>query len=209
MVATQEEERKRISQDLHDDIGTKLSALKLFLSALREKAFYAEHETIKTLAENADLLLKETIHDVRQLLLNLSPSVLEEFGYITAVEGLVHKINETKIIHFDLVVFGLQHRLPKDYELALYRITKELINNVIKHAAANRVSLQIGVRNGLLILMIEDDGVGFDSHSRMDGYGLNNLNSRTKLLKGTMTIDSKKGKGTSVLIEIPFQAKAP
>jgi signal transduction histidine kinase len=204
MVATQEEERKRISRDLHDDVGTKLSALKLFLSSLHEKAIYTDNKEIKSLAESSEQFITEAMQDVRQLLLNLSPAVLEEFGYTTAVEGLVNKINETKQIHFSLVVFGMNHRLQKDYELALYRITQELINNVLKHAEAKHVSLQIGVRDGKVILLMEDDGKGFDVAAHKDGYGLHNLDARTKLMHGTITIDSQPGKGTSVLIEIPY-----
>ena len=204
MVATQEEERKRISRDIHDDIGTKLSALNLFLSSLHEKAFKTNNEEISSLAKSAEQFIKEAMQDVRQLLLNLSPTVLEEFGYTTAVEGLVNKINETKKIHFSLVVFGMHHRLQKDYELALYRITQELINNVLKHAEAKHVSLQIGVRDEKLILLMEDDGKGFDVAAHKDGYGLHNLDARAKLMHGTIAIDSRIGNGTSVLIEIPY-----
>jgi signal transduction histidine kinase/ligand-binding sensor domain-containing protein len=204
MVATQEDERKRISRDLHDDVGTKLSALKFFLSSLHEKASESNNEEIKSLAQSSEQFITEAMQDVRQLLLNLSPTVLEEFGYTTAVEGLVNKINETKQINFNLVVFGMKQRLQKDYELALYRITQELINNVLKHAEAKNVSLQIGQRDQKIILMMEDDGKGFDVNAHKDGYGLHNLDARTKLMQGTMIIDSKSGKGTSVLIEIPY-----
>ena len=199
MVATQEDERKRISRDLHDDVGTKLSALKFFLSSLHEKASDSNNEEIKSLAQSSEQFITEAMQDVRQLLLNLSPTVLEEFGYTTAVEGLVNKINETKQINFNLVVFGMKQRLQKDYELALYRITQELINNVLKHAEAKNVSLQIGQRDEKIILMMEDDGKGFDLNAHKDGYGLHNLDARTKLMQGTMIIDSKAGKGTSVL----------
>jgi len=120
------------------------------------------------------------------------------------VEGLVNKINETKQIHFNLIVFGMKQRLQKDYELTLYRITQELINNVLKHAEAKHVSLQIGQRDEKIILMMEDNGKGFNVNGHKDGYGLHNLDARTKLMKGTMTIDSQLGKGTSVLIEIPY-----
>ena len=98
----------------------------------------------------------------------------------------------------------MNHRLQKDYELALYRITQELINNVLKHAEAKNVSLQIGQRDEKIILMMEDNGKGFDVNAHKDGYGLNNLDARTKLMQGTMIIDSQPGKGTSVLIEIPY-----
>jgi signal transduction histidine kinase len=99
----------------------------------------------------------------------------------------------------------MNHRLKKDYELALYRITQELINNVLKHAEAKHVSLQIGQRDEKIILMMEDDGKGFNVNAHKGGYGLNNLDARTKLMHGTMTIDSQPGKGTSVLIEIPYK----
>ncbi len=75
------------------------------------------------MAESSEQFITEAVQDVRQLLLNLSPSVLEEVGYTTAIEGLVNKINETNLIFFNLVIFGIKHRLKKDYELALYRIT--------------------------------------------------------------------------------------
>ncbi len=204
IVATQEEERKRISRDLHDDIGTKLSALNLYLSSLSEKATVINNDEIKSLARSSKQIIKEAMHDVRQLLLNLSPTVLEEFGYTTAVEGLVNKINETHMIHFNFVVFGIKQRLQKDYELALYRITQELINNVLKHARAKKVFFQIEQRDEKIILMMEDDGIGFDVNAHKDGYGLKNLDARTKLMQGIMTIDSQPGKGTSVLIEIPY-----
>ena len=100
MVATQEDERKRISRDLHDDIGTKLSALKLFISSLGQKASDTNNDEIKSLAATSEQFIKEAMQDVRQLLLNLSPTVLEEFGYTTAVEGLINRINETKQIPF-------------------------------------------------------------------------------------------------------------
>lgn len=205
MIATQEEERRRISRDLHDDIGTRLSALKLFVSTFKsnlQKQNYAETEA---LAKSTEELIDEAIRDVRVMLTNLSPGILEEFGYITAVEGLVNKINETKVVDIKLVVFGINQRFSKEYELALYRITQELINNVLKHAKAKRALLQVGYRNGNIILMMEDEGRGFDVTRHKEGYGLKNIEARAKLLHGTMNIDSLPGNGTSVLIEIPYQ----
>ncbi len=206
MVATQEEERKRISRDLHDDIGTRISALKFLLSTLLEKVTNKSDQEIKSLAESADHLVKETMQDVRRLLQNLSPAILEEFGYVAAVEGLVSKINETKKMHFNLSLFGMPNPLKKDYELTLYRITQELINNILKHAEATQVSIQIGQRDDKIILMIEDDGKGFNIHAHNEGFGLKNLEARTKLMKGILTIDSHIGKGTSILIEIPYHS---
>ncbi len=203
-IHAQEEERKRISRDLHDDIGTKLSALKLFLSSLELKAHAIHQEEIVSLAQNSEQFIQEVVKDLRNLLINLSPTVLEDFGYTNAVEGLANKINETKLIHFDLNVFGFKQRLQKDYELALYRITQELINNILKHADAKNISLQTGQRDDKIVLLIEDDGKGFDVNLHKDGYGLKNLETRTKLLNGKITIESIPGKGTTTLIEIPY-----
>jgi signal transduction histidine kinase len=204
MVAAQEQERKRISRDLHDDVGTKLSALNLFLSSLQKKATTTNNDEIRSLACSSKQFIQDAMYDIRRLLLNLSPTILEDFGYTAAVEALVNKINETKQLHFDLIVFGINQRLKKEYELALYRITQELVNNVLKHAEAKHVSLQIRQTDGKITLMMEDDGKGFDINAHKDGYGLNNLASRTKLMQGTMTIDSRPGKGTSVMIEVPY-----
>ena len=203
-IHAQEEERKRISRDLHDDIGTKLSALKLFISSLEIKAHAIHQEEIVSLAQNSEQFIGEVVKDLRNLLINLSPTVLEDFGYTNAVEGLVNKINETKLIHFDLNVFGFKQRLQKDYELALYRITQELINNILKHADAKNISLQTGLRDDKIVLIIEDDGKGFDVNQHKEGYGLKNLETRTKLLNGKIIIESVPGKGTTTLIEIPY-----
>lgn len=205
MIATQEQERKRISRDLHDDVGTKLSALKLFVSTFKNNLQKQNYIETQMLAKSTEELIDETISDVRVMLMNLSPGILEEFGFVTAIEGLVNKLNDTKTMYIKLVIFGVTHRLKKDYELALYRITQELLNNVMKHAGATNVSLQVGYRDEKIILMIEDDGKGFDVTTHKEGYGLKNLDARTKLLQGTMMIDSSPGNGTSVLIEIPYQ----
>ena len=205
VIATQEEERKRISRDLHDDVGTKLSALKLFLSSLKMHVGNRQQEKAEQLAVNSEQLINETIRDVREMLLNLSPGVLEEFGFVVAIEGLINKINQSGAINIELTTFGFTKNIQKEYELALYRIAQELINNVLKHSQAKNVSLQIGYRDEKIIIMIEDDGRGFKVEEHKDGYGLKKLVARTKLLNGTMNIDSQIGKGTSVSIEVPYK----
>jgi signal transduction histidine kinase/ligand-binding sensor domain-containing protein len=206
-IQTQEEERKRISRDLHDDIGTKLSALKLLLSSVKDKAAGSDNRELRSLAQNSEQFISEVVGDLRQLLRNLSPSILEEFGYVVAIEGLANKINLTGLIHFNLNVFGFKQRLQKDYELSLYRITQELINNVLKHAQAKNIFLQVGLRDETITIMIEDDGKGFDLSAHKEGYGIKNMETRTKLLSGRIHIESTPGKGTVVLIEIPYNQK--
>jgi len=204
IVTTQEEERKRISGDLHDDVGTKLSAVNLFLSSLSERATRTNDEEIKLLAQSSKQILKETMTDLRQILRNLNPLVLEEYGYIVAVTGLANKINETKQVHFNLEVPDTPLQLDKENELMLYRITQELMNNVLKHAGAKHVWLSIEKCERKIVLKLEDDGNGFDVNVPRDGYGLHNLDARTKLMQGNFVINSQPGKGTVVIIEIPY-----
>ncbi len=206
-IETQEQERKRISRDLHDDIGTKLSALKLFISALDSKARVSGNEEIVSLARISDQFIKEAVGDLRHLLMNLSPLILEEFGYAVAMETLAGKINETRLINFELNIFGFPTRLEKSYELALYRISQELVNNVLKHANAKNISLQVLRRDQQIILIMEDNGRGFVFSDHKDGYGLRNLDTRTKLLGGELNIESTPGTGTTVRIEIPYNLR--
>ncbi len=206
-IQTQEEERRRISRDLHDDMGTKLSALKLLLSSVKDKAAKSNNSELRSLAQNAEQFISEVVGDLRQLLRNLSPSILEEFGYVVAIEGLANKINLTGLIHFSLNIFGFKQRLQKDYELSLYRITQELINNVLKHAEAKNIFLHVGLRDEKITIMIEDDGKGFDLSAHKEGYGIKNMETRTKLLSGKMLVESTPGKGTNVLIEIPYNQR--
>lgn len=207
MVATQEEERRRIARDLHDEVGVKLSALRLSLSSLSEKLKAEEKGQAEAIARQSDSLVGEAMQDVRRLLVNLSPRILEEFGLIPAVEAIVTRIKETSPIQIHFSTFGTVERMNHDFELSLYRMVQELINNVIKHADAKEVSLQLGMRDEKIVLMIEDDGIGFDAGKQVEGHGLQNLKVRTQLMKGTIAIDSHPGKGTSISIEIPYNQK--
>ncbi len=203
VIYAREGERKRISRDLHDDIGAKLSALKLSITSLTNRLNNPDTET-RTIINSSQDLINEIAADIRLMLQKLSSVVLEEFGYTTAVRELVNTINETKLLHIELVIFGFQERLNNEYELALYRITQEMINNILKHAKARNACLQAGYRNETIILMMEDDGVGFDIYQRKTGYGSKNIEARTQLLHGKMNIDSSLAKGTCISIEIPY-----
>ena len=101
-------------------------------------------------------------------------------------------------------MFGFKQRLQKEYELYLYRITQELISNILKHAEAKNISLQVGIRDEKIILIMIDDGKGFNVNEQNGGYGLKNLETRTKIMSGKMIIESNPGSGTNVLIEIPY-----
>jgi len=193
-------ERKRISHELHDDLGSQLCAVKLFLNDIKK------NETIKNneLLENSLSLVDASIKDLRLIMDDLQTSTLLKNGYLAATTELVNKISQLKEIKFSLSHYGLQNRLCQKKETNLFRITQELINNTLKYAQAKNVTIDVLNRDNNLILMYEDDGKGFNLQSAKTGYGLNNIQSRSNALGGTVAFDSWPGAGFRATIEIPL-----
>jgi len=194
-------ERKRISNELHDDLGAQLSTARMFLSSLKNNA---EGEKNKTLVENSIQLIDGSINDLRKIMDDLQVSTLQEKGYLIATEELVNKINLLQQINFSLSHVGLEKRLEQKTEHQLFRITQELINNSMKYAKAKNVYIDLVNRDGKIILLYEDDGIGYDIKDNKRGYGLTNIETRTKSVNGVVEFDSAPGKGARTIIEIPF-----
>ncbi|MBL0742294.1 sensor histidine kinase [Chryseolinea lacunae] len=205
MISTQEAERRRISRDLHDDIGTRLTALKMNLASLEERLTL--HTTPDPLLLDSMNIIDDTLLDVRKMIVNLSPTVLEECGLVAAVKGLVTRLNMSGKMDVDFVTFGLPDFFPDELATTLYRIIQELLSNALKHSRATKVTVQLGCRDNTLFVMVEDDGHGFLQEQTSKGYGLSNLRSRVNILHGHWQMESQPGHGTSVLIEIPYAVK--
>jgi signal transduction histidine kinase len=194
-------ERKRISHELHDDLGSQLCAARLFLSNFKNSN---DHNTNKTLIENAVGLIDTCIKDLRCIMNDLQTPALLENGYIAATTELINKVNQLKQIRFSLSHNGIQKRIEPKKESSLYRITQELINNTLKYAQAKNVTIDVLNRDNNLVLMYEDDGNGCNLQSVQTGYGLNNIQSRSKSVGGTVAFDSFPGAGFRAIIEIPL-----
>lgn len=195
------EERKRISAELHDDLGAQLSATKMFLSDLRSGVgINSKNE----LLDNSIKLLDNSISDLRKIMDDLHTSTLQEKGLIAATEELVNKMNYLQNIRFHLAHHGLDHRLNPKIEHQLFRITQELINNTMKYAQASNVTIEFLIRDNRVVLTYEDDGVGFDIEKARRGYGLSNISSRVLSMEGTVDFDSQPGAGSRTFVEIPI-----
>lgn len=198
--SAQEKERKRLAQDLHDDLGTRMSALKLFISSLSANLIKGEEgQSIKTNAEN---LLDESIKDLRAILNNLSPDTVSKFGYYKAIEDLAIRINNTHSIKVEIIKTGKEFKFGKEKELTIFRITQELINNSIKHASCKKINININFNKSEISILYEDDGKGFNLSDKSQGFGLQNISNRIGLLKGKISWDSFPGRGTRVIIEL-------
>jgi signal transduction histidine kinase len=193
-------ERKRISHELHDDLGSQLCAARLFINNLRNSNNLNGE---KNLIENSLSLIDTCIKDLRFIMNDLQTPVLLESGYIAATTDLVNKVNQLKQINFSLSHNGIYQRIESKKENNLFRITQELINNTLKYAHAKNVTIDVLKRDNNIILMYEDDGKGCNLQSANKGYGLNNIQSRSRSLGGTVAFDSFPGAGFRAIVEIP------
>ncbi|MFD2573740.1 two-component regulator propeller domain-containing protein [Spirosoma soli] len=212
----QEQVKKDIARDLHDEIGTRLATIKLYTSQLTQQA--GETPTILSLRTTIFNLINDTISDVRNLLRKLNPQTLEQHGYVAAVEELFSRINASGIIHTQLIISNTagaietnlsatSSRFSADTELMLYRITQELVSNSLKHAEAQQLELHLLQQPDRLVLTYYDNGRGFD-YERIKkggtGLGIGNIESRVDILNGRITWQSQPGHGVRATIEIPI-----
>jgi signal transduction histidine kinase len=161
--------------------------------------------SIHTSLKNAFDLLVESAKEVRSISHSMIPNALIKSGLVAAVRDFVNRMGTEKL-KINLVVLGLNERLPENIETVIYRVLQELINNIIKHAQANEVTIQLIRESNEFMLMVEDNGKGFDLEKTMQqqGIGLKNITSRVEYLNGQVNYDTAVGKGTTVIIEIPL-----
>lgn len=199
MLTSQEEERKRIAVDLHDDLGGRLSSLKLYMQA----AARGIPEERKEGFRNTTRLLDEAISELRNILFNLSPKTLDENGLEAAIKDLaanIHKITGFPI-ETNIDTGGIRIGRPVQY--AIYRICQELINNTLKHSEATESYISLVKREDGLVFLYEDNGKGFSMEEVKAGYGLTNIKTHAQAIYSDLTIDSSAGKGTAVTLIVP------
>jgi signal transduction histidine kinase len=200
----EEKERKRVAQDLHDGMGSLLSTLKLNAESIDLSSKKLEkNEAIAY--QNVLEMIDKACTELRNISHNLMPSSLEHFGLKITLESLIERINSNGGTHFSFQIFNLEEKIDAQIEINIYRIILELVNNIIKHAKAKKASIQLIFENQLIMLITEDDGIGFNySNQKVPGTGLLNIKSRTESMNGKINIDSKESRGTTIIIEIPI-----
>ena len=190
----QESERKRIASDLHDDVGSILSAAKIYVNQLNRSEGDDSNDEIKS--ETTELI-DSAIDQIRNISHNLFPPNLEHVGFIQASEDLCHRVNKLKNIE---IVFdhGVDPNFSKHKELSIYRILQELINNSLKHADATKIELKYRCKGSKFELQYKDNGNGFDYEKENNdnrGLGMKSIESRANSINATIEIKSKIGEG--------------
>ena len=209
IVSLQDKERKRIAQDIHDTLGSILSTAKLRLSGMEEYSDLMDphqQEQYKSVIG----LLDEAVAELRNISHNIMPATLSRLGLAAALQNLFERINSYSGIQIHYNVHGVSGRLEEATEITIYRIILELVNNVVKHAQASSLTVQLIQFKDHLNATVEDDGKGFEfDHVRRfkSGIGLDNIISRISYLDGKIEIDTGPGKGTSITLDIPLAVK--
>jgi signal transduction histidine kinase len=205
MLKVEEEERRRISRELHDEVGQALLVARLYLEMLQQELpRHAPHLAPKV--EDALKVIDGTIRDMRRLISALSPSVLEQLGLAAALRQFVNNFGRTIPVHIRLKLSRLGS-VPKDAEIMLYRLVQECFSNVIKHSKAENVLLAVSRSNDRLHVRVEDDGIGFDldqAAGKRGSFGISGMRERVVLLGGKMEITTRQREGTKIDIRIPI-----
>ena len=201
VLDAEERERRRIATDLHDGVGQTLSAALMNLNGLTSniKEILASD---KITLEKSLALVNESYDEVRTISHQMMPNALLKAGLSAAVREFLSKIDENQL-KITLDISGFSKKLDDQLETVLYRVIQESVNNVIKHAKASKLSIQMRKDDEGIYLAIEDNGVGFNPLQKKEGIGLQNIQSRILFIQGTVEYDSAPGKGTLVHIFIP------
>jgi len=203
LLQVQEEERKRISRELHDETGQALMVIRLYLGMLESSI---TGRSAKTKVRETLDVVDRTIEGIRRIIARLSPLVLQELGLIAAIRKEAKDLARNTGVKARVVIPDSVGRLMPDIEAAIYRVVQEALHNVAKHARASNVNILVSREAGVVRLFIEDDGIGFSarsSSSRGHSFGLAGIKERIAALGGTVRVHSSKGKGTRLEVTVP------
>lgn len=203
IIETEEKERKRFAADLHDELGPILITIKLYTDLLKKDEFkqVSREEVLKNIDELSEL----AIRSVKEISAKITPNVLHDFGLASAIHEFCKFINETGVINIDVKTDKYSVKTRSLVETVLYQSTKELINNTVKHASAENITIELRNTETQIILYYRDDGIGFDVKKQLElsiGLGLNNIVNKIRTIKGSCDFHSNTGEGLMVVITV-------
>ena len=210
LQSVREEERKVIAREIHDEFGQVLSALKMNISIIEQKITNISKpinimEILEEL-KNSKEIIGQSVKDVRRLITELRPEMLDIHGLLPALEWQIEEFSNRTNIKVDLRSNANEINFDQECNIAIFRLVQEALNNIVKHAKATTVRFDIRKQNKELVIQIQDNGVGFDINNidKTKSFGLLGMTERTFLFNGNMEVKSEPGKGTELRIKIPF-----
>ncbi|WP_210367188.1 sensor histidine kinase [Bacillus sp. REN3] len=206
IIEAQEEERKRLSREIHDG-PAQMMANVMMRSDLVEK-IYKERSAAEAISEirNMKKMVRSALYEVRRIIYDLRPMALDDLGLVPTLKKYLQTIEEYhKTTRIQFVNVGNDQRLPAKYEVALFRVIQESVQNALKHARASLIQVKLEIKQDLVMAVIKDDGRGFDVNEKKDdSFGIIGIRERVELLEGELAIHSKVGTGTLVIIQVPM-----
>lgn len=206
IIEAQEEERRRLSREIHDGPAQTLAHV-IIRSDLVEKVL-KDRGIDAAIAEIRDFkkMVRSALYEVRRIIYDLRPMALDDLGLVPTLKKYLQTIEEyNKGVTVSFTYIGEEMRLPSRMEVAVFRLVQESVQNALKHAEATNIEVKVETNNNQLLVMVKDDGKGFDTTVKKENaFGLIGMKERVELLEGTLTIRSKVGFGTTVFIRIPL-----
>jgi two-component system sensor histidine kinase UhpB len=199
VIRAQEEERRRLARDLHDEVNQALTAILLRLEALSHGAAPDTGDELLELKKLVNQAMAELLHLARQL----RPTALDDHGLVPAIESQLRRFSAQTGVQAELRTEGDPDALDSDQEIVVYRVAQEALSNVAQHASARRVELGLSADNDGVELTIRDDGRGFDPGADYDTLGLSGMSERARLLGGRLDVQSHPGGGTALTLQVP------
>ncbi|WP_163970558.1 sensor histidine kinase [Oceanobacillus halotolerans] len=205
IIEAQEEERRKLSREIHDGPAQMLANI-LLRSELVDRTF-RQGSTEEALQEIKSVrkMIRSSLYEVRRIIYDLRPMALDDLGLIPTIKRYVDTIAEYNGIDISFAPLGKQERLSSRYEVPLFRLIQESIQNAIKHAEATFVKVKLEICNQYITVIVKDNGKGFDPDEKKEkSFGIIGMRERVEMLEGELSIDSTIGKGTSVIIKVPY-----
>lgn len=212
LIHAQEEERRRLAREIHDELGQSLSSIGINIE-LAQRSVQNEPGSAENHLQRAERIVSDTTEQIYDLILGLRPSSLDDLGLAAALGAHAQRTLQPMGIEYELDLDPSLERLPSEIETVLFRIFQEAITNIIRHAKANHVRLHLSRQEGKIEGLILDDGIGFDFPSEYgkggeeQGFGLLGMRERAEQFGGEVRIESKLGNGTRVMIRLPIKSE--
>jgi signal transduction histidine kinase len=207
LVEAQENERRSISRELHDEVGQALSGIRVELANLSRKIRARDIDALDTQVDEIKALVEDAVDVVRNMALLLRPSMLDDLGLVPALQWQAREVSKRTGVRVKLAADGVSEDLPEEHKTCIYRIVQEALHNCVQHAAAGTVRVSVRQEANRILLTIEDDGKGFNAQQDR-GLGLLGMHERVSYLGGTFSVESEPGRGATVCIVLPL-TKSP
>jgi PAS domain S-box-containing protein len=213
LLTAEETERKRISRELHDELGQSLTVMKLRLNFIEKNLLKHQTELMQE-CEYGIQYIDQVIENIRRLSRDLSPTILEDFGLSAALRWLINNFAKSYVIKVNLNMIDVDSLLPRDSHVVVYRTVQEALTNIGKHSRGKNVSITIHEDGDMALFSIADDGIGFDERvaaarsPEEKGLGLVTMKGRVQMVGGVLNMWTEEGKGTRITLSIPIKRGA-